>query len=209
MARMRIVTERIEDPNLESRQRLQRPFGKITYIGRIGEAAEAEAERLAGAVDLPERQRFDRAPGTLDADRFAGADLMTLEDRRVFACGRRVETIGETRAELPARHGIVVDIDAAVAVIGDLAQIVDAVGVIGVVVGVEHAVEPDRAGIEELLAQIGRGIDQRRGLTLRAVPFDEERATLAPVLGIGGIACAPMIADAGHAAGRAAAENGE
>ena len=40
------------------------------------------------------------------------------------------------------------------------AQIVDAVGVVGVLVGVEHAVEPIDVGIEQLLAQVRRGVDQ-------------------------------------------------
>ena len=38
-------------------------------------------------------------------------------------------------------------------------QIVDAVGVVGVLVGDQHAVEPLDTGIEQLLAQIGRTID--------------------------------------------------
>ncbi len=40
------------------------------------------------------------------------------------------------------------------------AQIVDAVGVVGVLVGVEDAVEVVDLGVQKLLAQVGRGIHQ-------------------------------------------------
>ena len=77
------------------------------------------------------------------------------------------------------------------------------------VVGVEHAVEPADAGVEQLLAKVGRGVDQHGGRALGARPLDQQRAAPPPILRIGRIARAPMIADARHAARRAAAENGE
>ena len=42
------------------------------------------------------------------------------------------------------------------------AQIVDAVRVVGMLVAIEDAVEPVDVGVEQLLAQIGRGVDQAR-----------------------------------------------
>ena len=105
--------------------------------------------------------------------------------------------------------GVVIDGDAPAPVVGHHAQIIDAVGVVGMVVGVEHAVEPADAGIEQLLAEIRRAVDQHIGRALGAFPLHENRAAPPPVLRICRIARAPDIADTGHAAGRAAAEDGE
>ena len=43
------------------------------------------------------------------------------------------------------------------------AQIVDAVDVVGVLMGEQHAVEPVDIGVEKLLAQVGRSVDQHAG----------------------------------------------
>ena len=158
---------------------------------------------------MPERQRLDRAASAPDLDRLARGDLMAPQDRRVVAARRRVEAIGEARAEQLAGGRVEIDVDAATPVERHQAQIVDAVHVIGMVVGVEHAIDPTDAGVEQLLAEVGRGVDQDRGVAARAVAFDQQRAAPAPILRVGGIARAPMIADPRHAAGRAAAENGE
>ena len=148
-------------------------------------------------------------PAPAYVNRLACPNLAALQDRRIFAAGRRLEAIGEARAEQPASGLVVIDVDPAIAVVGHLAQIIDAMRMIGMVVRVEHAVEPGGACIEKLLAKVGRGVDQRRGFSLGPVALDKQRAALAPVLGLGGIASAPMIADAGHAARCAAAEDGQ
>ena len=64
------------------------------------------------------------------------------------------------------------------------AQIVDAVGVVGMLVGVEDRVEPVDLGIEQLLAQIGRGIDQDAGDACAVAPFDQERGAPTAVPGL-------------------------
>ena len=92
---------------------------------------------------------------------------------------------------------------------GKRAQIVDAMGVVGVLVRVQHAVEPIDLGIDELLAQIGRGVDQHAGAPVRAGPLDQERAAPPPVFRIVGIAEAPAERRARNPSGRATAENGE
>ncbi len=81
--------------------------------------------------------------------------------------------------------------------------------VVGVIVGVEHAVEPIDIDVEQLLAEVGRSVDQHIGGPLAALPLHQHRAAAAAVLGVRRIARAPMIADTWHAARRAAAENGE
>ena len=49
--------------------------------------------------------------------------------------------------------------------------------VVGVVVRVEHAVERLAAHAQELLAQIGRGVDQHRRVPLLAEPLDQQRCS--------------------------------
>ena len=54
----------------------------------------------------------------------------------------------------------------------ELAQIVYAMGMVGVLVRVKHAVKPVDIGIEELLAQIRRGVDQNTSGAVARAAFD-------------------------------------
>ena len=89
------------------------------------------------------------------------------------------------------------------------AQVVDAVDVVGMLVGVEHAVEPIDVGVEKLLAQIGRRIHQDPRDTAVVVALDEQCSAPAAVFRIGRIADAPAQRRPRHAAGRPAAEDRE
>ena len=86
-------------------------------------------------MDLPEWQRLDRAARAPDLDRLAGDDLVASQNRRVVATGRRSNR-SASGAVAGGRVGI---LDAATPIERHLAQIVDAVRMIGVVVGIEHA----------------------------------------------------------------------
>ena len=81
------------------------------------------------------------------------------------------------------------------------AQLVDAVGMIGMLVRVEHRIDHADIVIEHLLAQIGRGVDQYASFAVRSRLPNQERTSPAAILGVGGIALPPMIADARYAAG--------
>ena len=50
------------------------------------------------------------------------------------------------------------------------AKIVDPVGLVGVVVGIEHRIHAAGSRRQHLLAQVRRGVDQHRRLPLGAVP---------------------------------------
>ena len=91
-----------------------------------------------------------------------------------------------------------------------LAQIIDAVGVIGMIMGDDHRIEMGDARHQQLLAQIRPAIDQH---TL-AGRLDKARHAAAAVLRIGGVTAAPVAgavrpADARHTAGGAAAQDGD
>jgi hypothetical protein len=53
------------------------------------------------------------------------------------------------------------------------AQIVDAMGVVGVFVRIEHAVKPIDLGVEELLPQIRRRIDKDACEAFGRAPLDQ------------------------------------
>ena len=91
----------------------------------------------------------------------------------------------------------------------DRAQIVDAMGLVGMLVGEKHRVDMIDLGIDQLLAQIGRGVDHDPRRALRRRPFDQQRTAAAAVFRIVGIACAPAERGPRHAGRRSAAENGQ
>src|ERR1043166_9106326 len=78
---------------------------------------------------------------------------------------------------------------------------------VGVLVGIEHGVEPFDVGVEQLLAQIRRRVDQHTGAPARIAALDQQRAAPATVLGIVGIGIAPAEPDARHAGRRSTAED--
>ena len=134
---------------------------------------------------------------------------MLGHDRRILAAGRRREAIAETGAHHLRRVFVEVDVDALPLLHEQRAQIVDAVGVVGVLVGVEDAVEPIDLGIEKLLAHIGRRIHQDACDAAGVVPLDQKRGAPPAILRILRIAGAPAQGRTRHAAGRPAAEDGE
>jgi hypothetical protein len=160
-------------------------------------------------MPLQERKSFDHSPWSFDLYELARLDLVRAEHGRIFASLRCLEAIGEALAQEFACRLVEIDVDAAARVIRDHAQIIDAVTMVGVLVGVEHAVEQPDAGIDQLLAEVGRRIDQHARCAPRVCALRQNGAAPAPVLGIIRIACAPLVADARHAAGRAAAEDGD
>ncbi len=88
-------------------------------------------------------------------------------------------------------------------------QIVYAMRVVGVRMAQKDAVEALDLGADQLLAQIGRGVDQHRCRAIGAEALEEHRAAAAAVLRVRRIAGPPPLRDPRHAAGRAAAQNGQ
>src|SRR5580692_3551081 len=97
---------------------------------------------------LQERQCGNGAALPCDGNRLARRQPVLGYDWRVVAAGRRLETIIE-----PLVHGagsvlIKVDVDAAALSDEQRAEVVNAVGVVGMVVGVKHSIEPIDLGIQ-------------------------------------------------------------
>jgi hypothetical protein len=75
--------------------------------------------------------------------------------------------------------------------------------------GQKDAVEPLDAGIDQLLAQIRRCVDEDSGRAAGPEALEEHRAAAAAILGVCRIACSPPLPDPRHSGGRAAAEDGQ
>ncbi len=103
---------------------------------------------------LENRQGCDRASLPLNMNGLAGHQALLGEDGRIFAAGWCLEAIAEAGEHGARCRFIKVDIDPAPLVDEQRAQIVDAVCVVGVFMGDEHAIDRVNVGVEELHAQV-------------------------------------------------------
>src|SRR5690242_8519651 len=133
---------------------------------------------------------------------------MLIEDWRIVAAGRRHEAIVEAMIEHPPGRLVHIGVELTAGANEQRAQVVDAVGVVGMLVRVEDAIEPIDIRVQELLAQVRRGVDQHPG-ALALAALDQERTAAPAVLRILGITGAPAERRPRHAARRAAAQDGE
>ena len=87
------------------------------------------------------------------------------------------------------------------------AQIVNAVGLVGMLVGQKYRIDVVDMSVDQLLTQVGRGIDHDPRDAMASCAFDQQRATTSPVLRIPGIARSPAEGGPWNAGGRATAED--
>ncbi|MNT29051.1 hypothetical protein D3C72_1647760 [compost metagenome] len=90
---------------------------------------------------------------------------------------------------------------------GENSQIVDTVGLIRMVVGIENGVDMGDPRHQGLLSQVRRGVDQDAGGSVRTATARQHGAAGAPISGLARITVAPIAIAARHAAGRAATED--
>jgi hypothetical protein len=86
-----------------------------------------------------------------------------IHDRRVARPRRSLEHIAEAAANSPLGCHVHPGGQAGAAVEHDHAQIVDAMHMVGMVMGEDHRVQNADTGADQLLAHIGPGIDQHIG----------------------------------------------
>ena len=85
--------------------------------------------------------------------------------------------------------------DGRAAMVVKLAYVIDAMTVIGMIVGPENGVDMDDIGGQQLDAHVGGRIDKEA----RCGAFHQDRGPCPPVLRLGGITASPVIADPGDA----------
>jgi hypothetical protein len=89
------------------------------------------------------------------------------------------------------------------AAMGDRAELVDPMAMIGMVVRDDNGVEIADAGVQQLLADIGPAVDQEP----LSGALDQQSAASPAVFRLIGVAFAPVGADPGNACRRPAAED--
>src|SRR2546423_15021660 len=85
---------------------------------------------------------------------------MTVQDRGIVAARRRGEAVGKTLHDVARGRLTQIKRNAPALMYRDGSEIVDAVGLIGVLMSQKHRVEMIDIGVDQLLAQIRRGVDQ-------------------------------------------------
>src|SRR5215475_14457365 len=209
MAGMGGVTKAVDDPEIEIFEERPALAPDVAEVRRIGGIRDTKAERRYLAVLEQEGGEFDRAALPFGGVALAGLDRMTRQDRRIVAALRGDEAVGEPRHDVLGGRLVEIDGNSTALMQHHRPQIVDAMGLVGVLMGKIHGVDVIDVGIDQLLAQIGRGVDHDPRRTVRAGPFDQKRATAAAILGILGIAGAPAERRTGDAGGGAAAKDRE
>jgi hypothetical protein len=205
MRRMRPVAQRVEHPAVEPGQLRPGRLGDLRHVRQIDEVVDAEAERLDAAVLHADRLEGDRAAWTRHLE--PPLQRVQFQDRGIVAARGLHEGIAEARDQRVGGIGIGPDRQPRPAVEDHHAQVVDSVHVVGMGMGIDHAVEQPDTGVEQLRPQVRRGVDQH---PRRRVPLDalhQQRAAEAVVAPVGRVAVAPMPAEPRHPARRAAAED--
>src|SRR5262245_43658446 len=95
MALMWRVAQPVDHPDIEPVQCLEALWRDGVDVRRIGQAADAEAQRLDIAVLEQEGRSGQGAALPHNLDRIAGLDAMALQDRRIVAPGRCLEAVAE------------------------------------------------------------------------------------------------------------------
>ena len=209
MGRVGAIAQGVDDPHIQAFEEGKARFGNTFHIRRISERAEAKAERGDLAVLEIERHRLDRPARTFDAAEPAGGKAQLVCHRRIRTSVRGLKNIRESLADDAGRRLVHVQVETATHDQAKGPQIVDAVGVIGVGMAQKDAVEPLHAGVEQLLAQVGRSVDENGSCAAGPEALEQHRAAAAAVLRVRRIAVAPPLPDSRHAAGRAAAQDGQ
>lgn len=83
---------------------------------------------------------------------------------------------------------------------GEDTQIINAVSLICMVMGIKNAINTADSRHQHLLAEIGRGIDDHASHAIGAMKAGQQRAARAPIARLGRIAVAPVAVAARHSA---------
>ena len=175
--RMRLAPEAVDDPQFDPFDCGERRLVEFGDVRRVRKATDPQAEGRAEAMVL--RERDDWNPGDLER----ASDLMGYQGRFVISAGlgQGLEDIAKAPADLgqslasaksgrPPHQPV------------DRPQIIDPMQMVGMGMGHYHGVQPTHPGVDQLLAQIGRGINQDDNVP----DLDQYRHPPAAVARIGG-----------------------
>src|SRR5690606_25257706 len=129
-------------------------------------------------------------------------DFLALERLDVDAVAAGREKIGPAALDLVKSLAVAVDVEHLVAVIGDDAQVVDAVDMVGMGMADEHPVQLPQLDAVELVAQVVARVDE----DVRFLRLHEQGRAAALVLRLFRVAGAPEAARGGRAKRRPASQ---
>src|SRR6266403_1718561 len=207
MAGMPGVAQPVDNPEIEIFKMMPALARDVVDIRGIGGITDAITERWYIAVTQNKRRKRHRTALPFDRAALTGFDEVTVQDRRVVAFRWRHKTIGKPQQDLIGGRLAQIDRKAAALMQHDGTQIVDAVGLVGMLMRQKYRVNVIDLGVDQLLAQIGRGINQDSRNSAIPRALDEQRAAPAAVFRIVGIACTPAKRGTRNAGGGPAAEN--
>lgn len=173
---MGAMAEPVEDQDIESFEEREAGFGDFVAVGAVGDSSNTESE------DLESWAVLEGDGEDLGAEDFDGTSIEAMHGQLWNGSGMRLGEVGERVIEglsEPGFHDIgAVNGDGMPEVELEEAEVVESEDVIGVLVGVNHRVHDTDAFAEELLAQVGGGVDQEvamreaeNGATSRALIF--------------------------------------
>src|SRR5882724_4530135 len=156
-----------------------------------------------------ECRKCDRTALPFDGPAFAGFDGVIVQDRRIVAARWRHKAVRKSQQDMIGGRLVQIDRNAPALMHHDRAKIVDSMGLISMLMRQKHSIDVIDIGINQLLAQIGRGIDHEPRDPAIPGPLDEQRAAAAAVFRIVGIAGSPPERGTRDASRGSAAENSQ
>ena len=182
-------------------------FGNRHRVGQVGQPAHAEPQSRHRPVIHLEGLKANRPTGPGDLK--GPVNGAQVQNGWIGAARRLHEGIGKARKQRLLRRRIRPNGQPLAQVKDDLAQIIDAMHVVGMRMGIDHRIQCADTGIQKLVAHVGRGVDQDPRYTLAALAFHQHRTAATAVLGVHGVAVAPVAPQPWHPARRPASQNGK
>ena len=206
MGRVRLAAQGIDDPQIKARQRSIGASIKVFHVSGIGQALalmiKAHAGRFNVAVQLRERgdEEIAQHHRRFEIMGRAGCGIAGgAEEHIIKARFQHRECCGVGPHVHRAAHGM-----------EDLAQIINAMGVIGMIMGDDHRIKVRHPGRQQLFAAIRPAIDQH-GLAGGLNQYGDAAAAVLRVFRVAQapVPCPIRPADPWHTAGCSAAEDGD
>ena len=196
---VRTGPEAVDDERIQPAEQLDGRLGDVAAVGEIGELADTVAENLGRSVEDGNRDDLDAldVKGTGDgAETEPGHVQVTLGKLKIL------EHVGPAGADGGKRLLVPVERDDHAVLLAEGAEVVDAVQVVGMVVGEKHGIDPVEALAHRLHAQFSGRIHQQ----IEAFGPDENGGPGPLVAWVRRAADIAITADHWHAVGRTGAK---
>src|SRR6266481_4472920 len=147
------IAQPVDDPEIETFEMMPAFARDVVDIRRIGGVTDAITEGRNIAVPQSKRRKRHRTALPFDRAALTGFDEVTVQDRRIVAFRWRHETIGKPQQDLIGGRLAQIDRNTPALMQHDGTEIVDAVGLVGMLMRQEYRVNVIDLGVDQLLAQ--------------------------------------------------------